>query len=170
MAALRRGLLVRPLHHSLVTNAVHALFPNQADLVDHVLGKSRNSKHRCAERASAKIASGVKYRPRLDLLCISLTVDIHSDFAESGHRLILVLTHHVSHLLVVAQAHKPGMPQVTVWRPIDKLKLTHECWLKPSAFLHLFGCQTLTPAATLSFGEVGKRARSVSKPLNRLNI
>lgn len=37
------------------------------------------------------------------------------------HGLILNFTHDASHLLVGAQTHKPGMPQVTLRRPIDKL-------------------------------------------------
>ena len=109
-----------PLHHPLVTNAVHALFPDDPDLVDYVIRESRNSQHRRADREPAKVASGMKCGSRLELLCIALAVDIHSDFAEPGHGLILVLPHHVSDLLVVPQAHKPGMPQVA---KVDQFEL-----------------------------------------------
>jgi hypothetical protein len=103
---------VGPLHHPLVTNAVHALFPDDPNFVDYVIWESRNSKHRRADCEPAKVASGMKRGSRLELLCIALAVDIHSDSAEPGHGLILVFPHHVLHLLIIAQAHKPRMPEV----------------------------------------------------------
>ena len=65
-------LLVRPLHHSLVTHAVHALFPDNPGFVDYVIWEPRNSKHRRADREPAKVASGMKYGSRLELLCITI--------------------------------------------------------------------------------------------------
>ena len=105
-----------------MTHAVHALFPDYPDFVDYVIGESRNSQHRRADREPAKVASGMKCGSRLELLRIALTVDVHSDFAELGHDLILVITDHVLHHLMIAQSHKSGMPQVTVGCPIDELK------------------------------------------------
>jgi hypothetical protein len=112
-----------------MTNTVNALFPDHADLVDHILWEPRNSQQRGANGEAAEVARGMKCGSRLEFLCVAFTVDTHSDFAEPGHDLILVLTHHLLHLPAITQPDKTRMPQVTVRRPIDELKLAHECGL-----------------------------------------
>jgi hypothetical protein len=48
----------------------------------------------------------------------------------------LLLAMHISRGLVFSYAHKPGMPQVIVWRPFNVFKLGYQEGLQPPALFH----------------------------------
>ena len=59
------------------------------------------------------------------------------------------LMHHFPRLDILPEAHEPGVSQVAVRRPFNKLELSHQHRLNPPTSCHLLGGESLAPASAL---------------------
>jgi DNA-binding transcriptional ArsR family regulator len=61
-------------------------------------------------------------------------------------------------LLIFPEANESRMPQMSVWCPLQKFEFADQQWFLPSALVHLFSGQSLTPAAAPRFRQIREGA------------